>query len=441
MRFLHLADVHLDTLFAGRSDRLRTRLRQASREAFAGALERARLEAVDAVLLAGDLFDGDRLSLASERFLLDSLRELGAAGIPFFYATGNHDPSEARGTPGSAIGRVAWPEGVHLFGAAEPRTVELRRGDLVVGTVTGAGHEGPQEHRDLSRAFRPPAGAAVPAVALLHTQVGGARGDGEHDRYAPSELSFLREAGFDYWALGHIHLRQTLAAHPGIHFPGNLQGRSPRETGAKGGLLVEIAGRGLAPDVEFVECAPVRWEELVVSGLAEAAGLEPVLRRVEDAWVAARREDPARAGCEWVVRVRLVGPSPLHRQLSDDEEGDALAQELMARLGALEVEILTGDLRPALDATGALERQDAAGAALRLVRTLRDPGGPSPSRTLGIEPGDLGGFDSPPGGTGAAGGSGPDALRDALDRYLRELLEGGEAELLERFVEGGEDSG
>jgi DNA repair protein SbcD/Mre11 len=441
MRFLHLADVHLDTLFAGRSDGLRTRLRQASREAFAGALEWARKEAVDAVLLAGDLFDGDRLSLASERFLLDSLRELEAAGIPFLYATGNHDPSEARSAPGSATGRLAWPKGVHLFGAAEPRTIEVRSRDRLVGTVTAAGHENSREDRDLSRAFRPPPGATVPALALLHTQVGGARGDGEHDRYAPSELAFLREAGFDYWALGHIHLRQALETHPGIHFPGNLQGRSPRETGAKGGLLVELPGRGLAPDVEFVEFAPVRWEELVVSDLAEAAGLEPLLRQVEGAWSAVRREDPGRSGTEWVVRVRLTGPSPLNRQLSEEEEREVLAQELTARLGALEVDVVTGELRPALDATEALERQDAAGAALRMVRTLRDPGGPSPSRALGIDPEELGGFDRGLGGVAGETDAEAGPLRDALDRYLRELLEGGEAELLERFIEEGEGSG
>lgn len=434
MRFLHLADVHLDTLFAGRGEHLRSRLRHASREAFVAALGLARREEVDAVLMAGDLFDGTRLSLASEQFLLAALRELSEAGIPFLYATGNHDPSGALGAAGSATGRLAWPDGVVLFGSATPRTVEVFRGDILVGTVTGAGHEGPREGRDLSRAFRPPADRKVPAVALLHTQVGGSRGDAQHERYAPSELGFLRSAGFDYWALGHIHLRQALERHPGIHFPGNLQGRSPRETGAKGGLLVELPAAGLPPHVEFVDLAPVRWEELVVPELADATGFEAVVRRVVAGWDEARRADPGRPGTEWVVRVRLTGASPLHRELSDAEGRQALSEEIAARTGALEVEVLAGGLHPALDASRALERQDAAGEALRLVQALRDPSGPSPSRTLGIGAGDLGGFTDDAGG-GPASGHG--AATEALDRYLRGLLEGGEAELLDRFVRGG----
>ena len=51
MRFLHLADVHLDTPFAGRSDEVRRRLQEASREALRNAVSRALAERVHAVLL------------------------------------------------------------------------------------------------------------------------------------------------------------------------------------------------------------------------------------------------------------------------------------------------------------------------------------------------------------------------------------------------------
>jgi DNA repair protein SbcD/Mre11 len=419
MRFLHLADVHLDTLFVARDERLRRRLREASHQALRAAFAVARRERVDAVLMAGDLFDGTRLSLSTERFLVDALAELAGSGIPFLYATGNHDPADSGGR---GITRLRWPDGVERFEVAEPRTVEVRRNGELVGTVTAAGHEGPREARDLSRAFRPPAAAGVPAVAMLHTQVGGARSEGDHLRYAPSERPLLEGAGFDYWALGHIHLRQELATQPGIHYPGNLQGRSPRETGAKGGLLVELTGPGALPEVTFVELAPVRWEEIRVAELAEAESLEPLLQTVEAGWREARRTDPGRPGTEWMLRVRLEGASPLHQQLRDRHEAEALGVELAARLGALEVEVRTEGLRPALDTSVAIERQDAAGEALRLVRRLAEPGGPSPSEALGVAPPDLAGFE------------GHEAAE--LDAYLRDLLEGADAELLERFMEG-----
>ena len=62
MRFLHVADVHLDTSFSGRSEAVRRRLRDASREAFRRAVDLAIREDVHAFLIAGDLFDGERLS-------------------------------------------------------------------------------------------------------------------------------------------------------------------------------------------------------------------------------------------------------------------------------------------------------------------------------------------------------------------------------------------
>ena len=92
MRFLHVADVHLDTSFSGRSEAVRRRLRDASREAFRNAVDLAIREDVHAFLIAGDLFDGERLSFQTERFLLEQTERLGDHGITVVYATGNHDP-------------------------------------------------------------------------------------------------------------------------------------------------------------------------------------------------------------------------------------------------------------------------------------------------------------------------------------------------------------
>ncbi|MGD8873441.1 MAG: DNA repair exonuclease, partial [Gemmatimonadota bacterium] len=105
MRFLHVADVHLDTSFAGRSESVRRRLREASREAFRRAVDLAIREEVHAFLIAGDLFDGERLSFTTERFLLDQASRLADHGITVVYATGNHDP----GAPGAGPRSLAWP--------------------------------------------------------------------------------------------------------------------------------------------------------------------------------------------------------------------------------------------------------------------------------------------------------------------------------------------
>ncbi len=417
MRLLHVADVHLDAPFAGRSERVRRRLRQATREAFSRAVDAAVGEEVDALLIAGDLFDGDRLSFATEGFLLDELGRLGKAGVQVVYATGNHDPGEA----GGAVARLRWPEHVRVLTSDEPERVAVPgSGGEPLGFVTGAGHPDRRVTLDLSAAFPRPAGD-LPEVALLHTQVRRSRGGEAHEPYAPSDLERLRRAGYDYWALGHVHLRQELSADPPVHYPGSLQGRSPRETGARGGLLVDLSSEAEA-GVSFLDLAPVRWETLRVDGLEECAGLERLLRRIEEAWDEERRSDPGPANAEWIVRVALTGPTPLWRELGRDEELRTLADEVERMLGILSAEVRSGGVGPVLDVEAQRERPDVLGEALRLLEAVVA----GRERLPGIEVDELAGFR-------AGGEEDPDA-------YVRRVLEGSADQLLARMLAEEEDT-
>ena len=91
MRFLHLADLHLDAAFQNRSRAVREALRGAAKSALSTAVDQAIARRADAVLIAGDLFDSERLSIQTERFLLEALARLSTARIQVVYATGNHD--------------------------------------------------------------------------------------------------------------------------------------------------------------------------------------------------------------------------------------------------------------------------------------------------------------------------------------------------------------
>ncbi|HSG47374.1 MAG TPA: DNA repair exonuclease [Longimicrobiales bacterium] len=409
MRILHLADVHLDTSFSGRSARIRARLRQATRDAFRNAVELALDREVHAVLVAGDLFDSARLSFETERFLVAELARLTDAGVPVIYATGNHDPGSVRATRRE----IPWPPGVTVLGDGEPRRIPVRdRGGEVVGWVTGAGHASANETRDLAARFPTPRGP-LPEAALLHTQVVGSRDAEAHDPYAPSALDTLTGAGYDYWALGHVHVRQTLADLPGVHYPGNIQGRTPRETGAKGALLVELT-RGFAPQVEFHALAPVRWEALEVRDPVEANSLDGLLRLVNDRWADQRRADPD-PEAEWMVRVHLTGSTPLWRELEDDDDRAHLARELEALMGALEVRLEATAVHAPVSVEDHLAREDVLGVALRLVDRVR-------SGEISLP-----GLDDEL-ATGARGDDGEPALSD--------LLQGAEAELVSRLLRG-----
>lgn len=414
MRFIHIADVHLDTAFAGRPDRLRSRLRHASLEALARCASTAVAEKVDALLIAGDLFDGAFLSFETERFLLERLGDLGRAGIQVVYATGNHDPGRGQRSSG-----LAWPGSVTVIARGDPVTVPVHgRGGDLVGHVTGAGHATPRETADLSRRLVPTPGATAAQVALLHTQVSTASARGVHHPYAPSRLDHLRAAGFHYWALGHVHLRQELSSGPPVHYCGNLQGRNPRETGPKGGLLVDL-GDPARPVVEFREFAPVRWEKLEVASLAGATTLDEIAGEVARSWDAARAADPGGADTEWMVAVELAGPSPIWRQLREPQELETIEDEVAARLKVVGAEVRAGGVHPQARMKEHLGRRDVLGAALQLCSGVA--GG---AESLGLAETDLAGFDPERDGT--------------VGDYLGRLLKGGGEEILERMLQAQE---
>lgn len=366
MRFLHVADVHLDTSFAGRSEEVRARLRQASRDAFRRAVDLAVREDVHALLIAGDLFDGDRLSFQTERFLLEQAQRLGDHHITLVYATGNHDP----GSPETGPRSLAWPASVRLASDRTPQRFQIiDHAQNPVGYVTAIGHDTERVADDLSRLLPMPVGE-LPEVALLHTQVHSSDGAENHHAYAPSELTWLRHAGYDYWALGHVHVRQELSADPPIWYSGSLQGKTHTDRGARGALLVDLSDRA-DPAVAFRPLAPVRWDTITVDHLDDITSLDGLERRVASAWGAARNADPAPTGTEWMVRVVLTGPTPLWSELRTIEDQEMLAAELRAELGALEVIVVADGVHPVIPIAEHRLRTDVLGEALRLAEAVR----------------------------------------------------------------------
>src|SRR3984957_10534208 len=93
-RFVHAADIHLDSplrSLALRDPDLAELLGNATRRAFTDIIQLCLDEQGDALLLAGDLYDGDQTSRKTARFLVDQIRKLHAAGIRVFVIRGNHD--------------------------------------------------------------------------------------------------------------------------------------------------------------------------------------------------------------------------------------------------------------------------------------------------------------------------------------------------------------
>ena len=340
-RFLHVADLHLETNFGGRSQ-TRERLRQATLEAFDRAITYALDHDLHAVLAAGDLFDDPLLSLRTEVELVRQVRRLGEGGIRFLLACGNHDPGGQRFRVAS-LGLDKLPR-VHVFRGSEPGVVTVMdRDGEPQGIVVGAGHVAANDATHLAAAFPSAEGVngalnRLPVVGLLHTHVESAKSAANHDRYAPSTPEDYRRLsdgqGYSYWALGHIHARQRAVADLPVYYAGNLQGRNARETGAKGGLVVE-AFAGAAAEPDFVRFAPVRWVRSAVADLPSdvphSVLADHLAQRIESLRVVADEEI--------AVRLDLEGTTSFARTLHSADALLGLAAELAARSGALEVEL------------------------------------------------------------------------------------------------------
>ncbi|MGH6796956.1 MAG: metallophosphoesterase family protein, partial [Roseiarcus sp.] len=230
-RFVHTADVHLDSPLATlalRDPALAELIGGATRKAFVAVIDLCLSQQVDALIIAGDLYDGEQTSMKTARFLADQLRRLDEAGVKTFVIRGNHD-AESRITR-----ELTLPESVKVF-AGRAEAVPLGRGGLEVA-LHGVSFAHKHAPESLLPKFRPPVPGSV-NIGILHTSLGGSPA---HGLYAPCALGDLHGAGFDYWALGHIHQRFEERGRAAIVMPGNPQGRDINEAGPKSATLVTI---------------------------------------------------------------------------------------------------------------------------------------------------------------------------------------------------------
>jgi DNA repair exonuclease SbcCD nuclease subunit len=248
LRFIHAADIHLDSPIRGLGAYEGApveAIRGAPRRALVNMVELALSEGVDFVLVAGDLFDGDWKDYNTGLFLSAQMSRLREADIPVFIVSGNHDAA-------SRITKyLRMPDNVRILSSKAPETILMD--DLGVA-IHGQGYASRAVSEDISAAY-PQALPGYFNIGLLHTCLDGRPG---HESYAPTSAPALVSKGYDYWALGHVHAHEVVKEAPWIVFPGNIQGRNIRETGQKGCVLVSVQEDG-AVSLEHRGLDVMRW--------------------------------------------------------------------------------------------------------------------------------------------------------------------------------------
>lgn len=254
IRFLHAADLHLDTPFKGVTHLPKNHfaaLRDSTFQAFSNFIQYALETKPDFIVIVGDIYDGAHRSLRAQLKFQEGMQALADVQIPVFLSYGNHDHLQGTWT------RFDLPENVHVFTKeVEQKTVTIRGENVHI-----YGFSYPARHVSVPMIDKYPVAETDGVhIGLLH---GSIEGDDSHAVYAPFTKDALLAKRYQYWALGHIHKRQSLHENPPIVYSGNLQGRHRNEQGMKGFYEVLLAN-GQATR-HFIGTSTIIFEQVQVS--------------------------------------------------------------------------------------------------------------------------------------------------------------------------------
>jgi DNA repair exonuclease SbcCD nuclease subunit len=361
-KFIHAADVHLDSPLRGLSgyeSAPTDSVRGACRKAFETLVDLAIEEKVAFVLLAGDLYDGDWKDYNTGIFLSQQMGRLDQHNILAFTVAGNHDAANRM------TKTLENPANVADFAS---QRVETKRLDECLVAIHGRSYGTQHVDENLAAGF-PAAEAGMFNIGLLHTSLDGREG---HAVYAPCTLDDLRSKGYQYWALGHIHRQEVVSEDPWIIFPGCIQGRHIRESGAKGCVLVTVED-GAVDEVEIYPLDVVRWVNCSVD-LTDAPDMRDVLERTR---IVIEDERTLADGRPIAMRIRFEGATSISDELA------AYPERFGQQIRALGAEIAYDDLwiegvenatNSMLDLDSTLSDNSAFGRLLReILATSGDP--------------------------------------------------------------------
>jgi len=188
MRFIHAADVHIDSPLVGLRaypDAPAEKLRNATRDAFTELVTMAIAEQVDFMVIAGDLYDGTWPDFSTGLYFCAQMARLDKAGIPVFVLFGNHD-AESEMTL-----RLIMPPNVKTFSAKSAETHVIEH--LKVA-LHGRSFKTKSVTENLVTNYPVPL-LGYFNIGVLHTALEGST---VHANYAPCSVEELHAKGYDW---------------------------------------------------------------------------------------------------------------------------------------------------------------------------------------------------------------------------------------------------
>lgn len=233
MKVVICADIHLDGTFQEtRKNPERLSLRHADRrQSFSKMISRVRETQAHLLLIAGDLFDANKVTEETISFLKEEFSQIPDTYV--FISPGNNDPA----TFFSPYLKEQWPENVYIF-TGDLEAVELSISETQEAVrIYGAGFRGQHTPSPLLKEDQLPAlDPNYVNILLMHGAME------ESTTCNPLSEDLLNRCGFDFCALGHQHNGSGVVALSNTFYayPGTLESRNFRESG---GILVGTISR------------------------------------------------------------------------------------------------------------------------------------------------------------------------------------------------------
>jgi len=266
MKFIHAGDIHLGNPFIGLDaqlpDNLKQLVQQSTHQAFMKMINDALTEKVDLLLLPGDFYSASESSPRLQELVQSAFLKLNQAGIQVFLSLGNHD-FEANTSQ-----HLPWPENVYIFDQHVETTYHTTASGEKIA-VTGFSYQSQRQMTPVIDEFPTRDQAVDYHLGMYHGAVGVTG-----EPYAPFKVTDMLEKGYDYWALGHIHVRQTLNTRPFIGYSGSIQGLNRKEVGPKGYYIVDAANQ-LRPI--FREAETILWDKLRLESVKNEDDLQEMI--------------------------------------------------------------------------------------------------------------------------------------------------------------------
>lgn len=283
MKIIHCADLHLDSRMNSNFDKIKARERKAEiLRTFERMTEYASEQNIQAILIAGDLFDTRNISASVRNTVLFCIT--AHPSVTFYYLRGNHD------TDNFLSGLEEIPENLKLFGS---RWTTYHQGGIAISGVELSPENAGSVYVSLVldvRSFN---------IVMLHGQESESNSG---DSFLNIRLKALKNKGIDYLALGHIHgyRKAALDARGTYCYSGCLEGRGFDECGSHGFVVLDIDPSSGSYTHEFVPFA----RRTFYSVTADITGCDTT-PRMADRIASALKE----AGCEpdSLVKIILTG--------------------------------------------------------------------------------------------------------------------------------------